>query len=102
MKSCATVMVSPSVCTSPPGSLIPSADTMHVGEVVHFQIPAAQLAGRDPTLIRCKIDSTAVARVDSLTGVVTALSIGPADVLATDPSTTSPCPRDWRAPVVVR
>lgn len=100
--SCATLTVSPApLCPGPTGSLIPSADTMHVGDVMHFQIPAAQLAGRSTNEIRWTVDFPATARIDSLTGVVTAMGAGGTDVIATDVLLTSPCPHEWRATVLV-
>ncbi len=103
MKSCATVIVSPSQpCPGPAASLIPSLDSMRVGDVVQFQIPSAQLAGRSTTQIRWALDNTAPARVDSLSGVVTALSSGGANLSATDGNSAAPCPHQWRAIVVVR
>jgi hypothetical protein len=103
VSSCATLTVSQAIlCPGPTGSLIPSADTMHVGDVLQLQIPAAQLAGRSPNEIRWTLDFPATAKIDSLTGVVTALSAGGTDVIATDVLLTSPCPHEWRAVVVVR
>ena len=100
---CARIVVQPTpVCFGPSGSLIPSVDTLHVGEVAQFQIPAAQLSGRDPGEIRWTVDQPATAGIDSLTGVVTARSVGGTDVVATDQLSTSPCPHDWRAIVIVR
>ena len=103
VQACATLVVSPApACFGPSGSLIPSVDTLHVGDVAQFQIPAAQLVGRDAGEIRWTVDYPATASIDSLTGVVTAVSVGGTDVMATDPLLTSPCPHDWRAVVIVR
>jgi uncharacterized protein YjdB len=100
--TCATLTVTPAPsCPGPTGILTPAADTMHVGDVFQFQIPAAQLTGRSPNEIRWTSDFAAAARVDSLTGVVTAVSAGGTDVIATDVLLTSPCPHEWRAMVVV-
>jgi uncharacterized protein YjdB len=102
VSTCATLTVQPApVCFEPDGSLVPSADTLHVGDVAQFQIPAAQMSGRSPNEIRWTLDFPATARIDSLTGVVTALSVGGTDVIATDQLLTSPCPHEWRAQVVV-
>jgi uncharacterized protein YjdB len=103
VQACATLVVQPvPVCSGPTGSLTPAADTMHVGDVAHFQIPAAQLSGRSPSEIRWTVDFPATAGIDSLTGVVTAVAVGGTDVIATDPLLTSPCPHVWKAVVIVR
>lgn len=103
--SCATlavVVVPAPLCPGPEGSLIPSLDTMQVGGVAQFQIPAAQLAGRSPGEIRWTLNYPATASIDSLTGVVTAVSTGGTDVIATDPLPASPCPQRWHAILIVR
>jgi uncharacterized protein YjdB len=101
--SCARLTVSPApLCFGPGGLLTPSADTMRVGDVVQFQIPAAQLAGRIPNQIRWSVDNSAPASVDSLTGVVTAVSAGITNVRALDLPLSPPCPHEWRANVVVQ
>jgi hypothetical protein len=69
---------------------------------MQFQIPAAQLAGRSPNEIRWTLDFPATAKIDSLTGVMTAVGPGGTDVIATDVLLTSPCPHEWRATVLVR
>lgn len=110
-QACATLVVQPApVCRGPTGSLIPSVDTIQVGDMVQFQIPTAQLAGRSAGEIRWTIygyatplESPEPARVDSLTGVVTGVSAtGTTNVIATDPLLTSPCPHIWEAIVTVR
>jgi hypothetical protein len=102
MKRCATVFVMPTTsCPGLNGSLIPALDSIHVGDVVHFQIPAAQLAGRNAGEIRWTVDYPAVATIDSLTGALTATSVGGTDVIATDPLASSPCPHQWNAIVIV-
>jgi uncharacterized protein YjdB len=102
IRSCATLTVQPPlVCPGPAGVLIPSADSMSVGDVVQFQIPAAQASGRSPNEIRWTVDNPAPARVDSSTGIVTAVSAGNTNVKATDLLLGSPCPHEWRAAVFV-
>lgn len=102
VRSCATVVVSPApICPGPTGALIPAADTMHVGDKVQFQIPAAQLAGRGANEIHWTVDVPATATIDSLTGFVTAVSVGSTDVIATDPLLSSPCPHEWQARAIV-
>jgi uncharacterized protein YjdB len=102
VRSCATLTIQPApVCFGPDGTLIPAADTMRVGDVAQFQIPTAQLSGRSAGEIRWTLDNPAPARVDSLTGVVTAVSAGGTDVIATDRLSGSPCPHVWRATVLV-
>ena len=103
VRSCARLTIQPALlCFGPDGSLIPAADTMRVGDVAQFQIPASQLSGRSPGEIRWTLDNPVPARVDSLTGVVTAVSAGGTDVIATDQLSGSPCPHVWRAAVLVR
>ena len=103
VENCATVIVMPSPqCPGPTGSLTPSVDTLRVGDVVQFQIPPAQLSGRTPGEIRWTLSNYASASIDSLTGIVTAVSAGAAGVKATDPVAASPCPHEWLATVVVR
>ena len=102
IRSCATLTVQPPlVCPGPTGILIPSADTMRVGDVTQFQIPAAQASGRSPNEIRWTMDNPAPAKVYSLTGIVTAVSAGSTNVKATDLLVGSPCPHEWRAAVFV-
>jgi len=103
VRSCATLTVSPApLCPGPGGVLIPSADTMHVGDVVQFQIPAAQLSGRSPGQIRWSVDNPTPASVDSLTGVVIAVSAGTTNVRAVYLPLSPPCPHEWRANVLVQ
>ena len=102
VKGCATVVVMPPIpCPGPNGSLIPALDSIHVGDVVQFQIPAAQRAGRAANEIRWSVDHPATATIDSLTGALTATSAGGTNVIATDPLVTSPCPHQWNAIVIV-
>jgi uncharacterized protein YjdB len=102
VRSCSTLTVSPALlCPGPGGVLIPSADTMHVGDVAQFQIPAAQASGRIPGQIRWSVDNPAPASVDSLTGVVTAVSAGTTNVRAVYLPLSPPCPHEWRAAIVV-
>ena len=102
MKGCATVTVSPSMlCPGPAGSLIPANDTLHIGDIAQFQIPAAQLAGRNANEVRWTADVPATATVDSMTGLVTAKGIGGTNIFANDPVATSPCPHQWHAIVIV-
>jgi len=103
VRSCATLTVAPALlCPGPLGMLIPSTDTMHVGDVVQFQIPAAQLSGRSPGQIRWSVDNPAPASVDSLTGVVIAVSAGTTNVRAVYLPLSPPCPHEWRANVLVQ
>jgi hypothetical protein len=74
---------------------------MHVGDVAQFQIPATQLSGRIPGQIRWSVDNPAPASVDSLTGVVTAVSAGTTNVRAVYLPLSPPCPHEWRAAIVV-
>jgi uncharacterized protein YjdB len=103
MMACATLVVQAApVCNGPDGTLIPATDTLHVGDVAQFQIPAGQMSGRTANEIRWTLDFTATASIDSVTGVVTAVSVGATHVIATDRLETSPCPHAWRAVVIVR
>lgn len=103
VRSCATLTVAPALlCPGPLGMLIPSTDTMHVGDVVQFQIPAAQLSGRSPGQIRWSVDNPTPASVDSLTGVVIAVSAGTTNVRAVYLPLSPPCPHEWRANVLVQ
>ncbi len=100
-KACDSVVVQPApLCPEPVGWLTPTADTVHVGDVVQYQIPAALLGGRSASQIRWTIDNAPVAKVDSLSGVVTALGIGYTDVIATDQLSVQ-CPHRWQSPLVV-
>jgi uncharacterized protein YjdB len=102
VKSCASLTVYPNpLCPGPDGQLVPSIDSMHVGDVAQFQIPAAQMTGRTAGEIRWSVDNPAPAKIDSLSGVVTAVSPGSTNVIATDPLVGSPCPHLWRAMVLV-
>lgn len=102
VRSCASLVVMPApLCPGPDGQLVPSTATMNVGDAAQFQIPASQSAGRSANEIRWKVDNPVAARVDSLSGVVTAVSSGSTNVIATDPLVGSPCPHDWRAMVLV-
>lgn len=102
VRSCVTLTVSPApLCFGPEGQLVPSSSAMNVGDAAQFQIPASQSAGRSANELRWTVDNPAPARVDSLTGVVTAVSPGSTNVIATDPLVGSPCPHMWRATVLV-
>lgn len=89
-------------CPRPPRSLVPSADTMYVGDVAQFQIPVAQLSERSTRQIRWTMDNNQPARVDSLTGVVIAVGAGITSISATDRLTAASCPDYWVATVLVR
>lgn len=101
MKSCVDVTVEPSpLCPGPGGYLNPQSDTLHVGDIVQYQIPAGLVAGRNASQFRWTVDNAPVASVDSLSGVVTALSVGYTDVIATDQLSVQ-CPHRFQSPLIV-
>jgi hypothetical protein len=89
------------VCPAPARNLIPSADTMRVGDVMQFQIPAAELAEQNTRQIRWTTDNFQVASADSLSGSVRALGVGITSARAIDRLVAS-CPNTWVATVLVR
>jgi uncharacterized protein YjdB len=101
MKSCAVVLLQFPRCVEPDSPLIPANGWLHVGDVQQYQIPPAQMAGRSAGEIRWSVIQPATARIDSLTGVLTAVGVGTADIVAIDQLYSSPCPHEWRAVVVV-
>ena len=89
-------------CPKPSGHLLPSSDTVSVGATALFQVSASDLAIRNPRQIRWSVDDPRVARVDSLTGVATAISVGVSTVRATDRLAPVSCPDSWVATIMVR
>ncbi|MEP6493906.1 MAG: hypothetical protein ABJF01_14590 [bacterium] len=87
-------------CPKPPDLTVPAVETVGVGAVVNFAVPASQV--RAGGRIQWSSNLKTVATVPLDVGRATAQGVGSAIIMAVDLNTAPNCPDFWQGVLVVR
>jgi hypothetical protein len=85
-------------CPMPPGETVPAAETVSVGGVAAFAIPAQPI----PRRLQWSSDRTTVATIPRDTGRATGRAVGTAIIMALDIDSPENCRVQWEGQLVVR
>jgi uncharacterized protein YjdB len=87
-------------CPKPPGLTVPAAETVSVGGIAMFAIPASQVTPN--RRIQWSSGQPTVATLPPDTGRATAHAVGTATIMAIDLNSPENCPDMWEGQLVVR